>query len=68
MPAACEWPGGCANDPHHQVPDGVPVYKLYDLSGDRVVGWYCRIHAQLRVSQMGRERRRVRTAGQEGRS
>lgn len=26
MPAACEWPGGCANDPHHQVPDGVPVY------------------------------------------
>lgn len=61
MPAACEWPGGCANDPNHQVPDGVPVFDLLDLGGKHD-GVYCRVHAQLRVSQMGRERREARRA------
>jgi hypothetical protein len=67
MPAACEWPGGCANDPHHQVPDGVPVYRLTKIDSDETDGNYCRVHARLRVSQMGKERRAARRTGQEGR-
>lgn len=57
MPAACEWPGGCANDPQHQVPDGVPVFNLTKIGSDEIDGVYCRVHAMLRTSQMGKERR-----------
>lgn len=57
MPAACEWPGGCANDPHHQVPDGVPVYAVTKINSNVIDGHYCRVHGRLRISQMGREMR-----------
>ena len=60
MPAACEWPGGCANDPHHQVPDGVPVFNLTKIGSPELDGVYCRVHAMLRTSQMGRELRAAR--------
>jgi hypothetical protein len=62
MPSLCDWPGGCANDPDHQVPDGVPVFSLTKIDSDEIDGLYCRVHAQLRASQMGRERREARRA------
>lgn len=65
MPSACQWPGGCANDPDHQVPDGVPVYRLMKIDSSEIDGEYCRVHAQLRTRQMGRERRAAQR-GQEG--
>ena len=57
MPADCEWSGGCANDPHHQVPDGVPVYAFLKINSNEIDGYYCRIHGTLRARQMGRELR-----------
>lgn len=66
MPAACEWPGGCANDPHHQVPDGVPVFNLTKIDSNEIDGVYCRVHAMLRTSQMGRERRHSYAPGGRG--
>lgn len=57
MPADCEWPGGCASDPDHEVPDGVPVYHLTKLDSDEIDGDFCRIHARMRIRQMGRDRR-----------
>lgn len=64
MPAACEWPGGCAKD---GVPDGVPVFNLTKIDSDEIDGVYCRVHAMRRTSQMGREKRAARRTGQEGR-
>lgn len=66
MPAACEWPGGCANDPHHQVPDGVPVYHLTKIGSDEIDGDYCRIHARLRVREMGKAMRAAAATGGDG--
>ena len=63
MPAACEWPGGCAND---GIPDGVPVFNLTKINSDEIDGVYCRVHAMRRTSQMGKElRARRQHAGQE---
>lgn len=60
MPAACEWPGGCAND---GIPDGVPVFNLTKIDSDEIDGVYCRVHAMRRTSQMARERRPARRTG-----
>lgn len=65
MPAACEWTGGCASDPLRDVPDGVPVFNLLNLDG-RHDGVYCRVHAQVRVREMGKALRAGRAADQEG--
>lgn len=54
MTKGCEWPGGCEAD---GVPEGVPVFNLTKLDSDEIDGVYCRVHAQKRASQMGRERR-----------
>lgn len=59
MPAACEWPGGCAKD---GVPDGVPVFRLNKIDSDEMDGVYCRVHAMKRTSQMGKELRAGRRA------
>ena len=31
MPADCDFPGGCANDPIRDIPDGVPTFRLMNL-------------------------------------
>ncbi len=63
MPAACEWPGGCAKD---GIPDSVPVFRLNKIDSNEMDGVYCRVHAMRRASQMGKELRSQRRAAQRG--